>query len=105
MRKVVEIKRIAPILCGFYVGLFLFFLSFINVAQALQELFRNPMRIALGFSDIFFILIIPIGVGILGWVLGITFSLIYNILARKKGLILEISDHGTIEEQGKSSQQ
>ena len=104
MRKVIEIKRIAPVLCGFYVGLFLFFLSFINVAQTLQELSRNPMRIALRFSDIFFILIIPIGVGILGWVLGIIFSLIYNLFAKRKGLLLEITDHGTIEEDIKSTQ-
>jgi len=103
MRKVIEIKRIAPVLCGFYVGLFLFFVSFINVAQALQELSRNPMRIAMGFSDIFLVLVIPIGVGILGWVLGIIFSLIYNLLAKRKGLVLEIFDHGIIEEQVKPS--
>ena len=104
MRKVIEIKRIAPVLCGFYMGLFMFFLSFINVAQTLKELFRTPMRIALGFSDILFVLIIPIGVGILGWVLGIIFSLIYNLLAKRKGLLLEITDHGIIEEEIKSTQ-
>ena len=101
MRKVIEIKRIAPVLCGFYLGLFMFFLSFINVARTFQELFRTPMRIAFGFSDIFFILMLPIGVGILGWVLGIIFSLIYNLLAKRKGLLLEITDHGTIEEETK----
>ena len=100
MRKVIEIKRIAPFLCGFYLGLFMFFLSFINIAQTLQEMFRNPMRIALGFSDIFFVLILPFGVAILAWVLGVLFSLFYNLLARRKGLLLEVIDHGAIDEIG-----
>jgi uncharacterized membrane protein len=97
VQRKIEIKRVDPISCGIYVGLLMFFFSFIDIAHSLWSAFGSPMRFSYGVVDILLLCFIPFVRIIFGIVLGIVFSLVYNLLARKRGLVLNISEHSPNE--------